>query len=389
MSILDFLSKPLASDSEQNKALMNGLIQAGMSLLASRGNFGNALGQAGMAGLQGAQQYRDNRFQQQLRQGQLEEIKRKKQMQDLSAQFQRPGMRPPTMDDRDVGQAGEQAIPAQQFDYGGYANAIAAYDPVASIQLRAALQKDDKPIISKPGDVARDATGRLLWQNEQDAKDPEDIRALKVIYGEGTPQYKAALARLGTKKTTHSPGVQVSYGQPVAGVDATGNPVFFQPDKGGGAPAIVPGVKPAPQNRDTKLPAELQRMQIAGDSMVELMDEYERMLRKYNPRDPVTQANPTVRADIQALKRNIELQFKELQALGALAGPDIEIMRQSMADPFSMSGAYYGRDGLLAQVRQARNLVKIRKEAVLKSQGREAQIPPSNTNDDPLGLRGN
>jgi hypothetical protein len=32
----------------------------------------------------------------------------------------------------------------------------------------------------------------------------------------------------------------------VAGVDANGNPVFFQPDKSGGAPSIVQGVKPKP-----------------------------------------------------------------------------------------------------------------------------------------------
>lgn len=39
----------------------------------------------------------------------------------------------------------------------------------------------------------------------------------------------------------------VNYGQPVAGVDEQGNPVFFQPSKGGGEPAIVPGVRPAPK----------------------------------------------------------------------------------------------------------------------------------------------
>ena len=39
----------------------------------------------------------------------------------------------------------------------------------------------------------------------------------------------------------------VNYGQPVAGVDEKGNPVFFQPSKGGGAPAIVPNVRPAPK----------------------------------------------------------------------------------------------------------------------------------------------
>jgi hypothetical protein len=39
----------------------------------------------------------------------------------------------------------------------------------------------------------------------------------------------------------------VNYGSPVAGVDEQGNPVFFQPSRGGGQPAIVPGVRPSPK----------------------------------------------------------------------------------------------------------------------------------------------
>lgn len=35
-----------------------------------------------------------------------------------------------------------------------------------------------------------------------------------------------------------------NYGAPVSGVDEKGNPVFFQPGKRGGAPSVVPGVRP-------------------------------------------------------------------------------------------------------------------------------------------------
>ena len=49
------------------------------------------------------------------------------------------------------------------------------------------------------------------------------------------------------KQTTHAPAAQMNnYGSPVAGVDASGNQVFFQPSKGGGAPSIVQGVAPMP-----------------------------------------------------------------------------------------------------------------------------------------------
>ena len=47
----------------------------------------------------------------------------------------------------------------------------------------------------------------------------------------------------GTPKTT----VDVRYGAPVAGVDAQGNPVFFQPNPTGGPPSIISGVAPKPE----------------------------------------------------------------------------------------------------------------------------------------------
>lgn len=50
--------------------------------------------------------------------------------------------------------------------------------------------------------------------------------------------WKQEMARAGATNVT------TSYGAPVSGVDAQGNPVFFQPSKEGGKPAIIPGVRP-------------------------------------------------------------------------------------------------------------------------------------------------
>jgi hypothetical protein len=52
---------------------------------------------------------------------------------------------------------------------------------------------------------------------------------------------------------TPSTKVDVSYGAPVAGVDEQGNPVFFQPSRTGGAPSMIPGVRP-----EGKAPTESQ-----------------------------------------------------------------------------------------------------------------------------------
>jgi len=66
--------------------------------------------------------------------------------------------------------------------------------------------------------------------------------------------YKNAI----TKMTTHAPGTSVSYGAPVAGQDAQGNPIFFQPGKTGGAPSIVPGVRPPQKDGAEKVPTEAE-----------------------------------------------------------------------------------------------------------------------------------
>jgi hypothetical protein len=368
-------------DPNKDAALNQGLLQMGLTMLQGKGNFGQVLGQGGMAGISGYNQSMDQSWQQRQRseqEKQWEEQKRRqerqKEMEALAQQFYRTPEQTSLMNGKGPTLENAARIGAPSFDFEGYANALAKYDPVGAMELRQRMRKQKPaPVVVAPGaSLVNPENGQPVYQ-APDRASSEDafVRTLRAAgIDPASPEGQAFLRDRLRKESSHSPQVNVNYGQPVAGVDEKGNPVFFQPAKAGGTPAIVPGVRPAPQNRDTKLPAELQRMQIAGDTMVSLLNDYEAMLKKHNPRNPMTQMDPKVRAEIQSLKRNVELQFKELQALGALAGPDVEIMRQSLADPFSAAGAYYGKDGLLAQVGQARNLVKQRSDAVLKSQGR-------------------
>jgi hypothetical protein len=80
-----------------------------------------------------------------------------------------------------------------------------------------------------PAQATEDGFIRLLRQSGVDPASPQGQQLLR--------------QRL-QKEASHQPGVSVSYGAPVAGMDTAGNPVFFQPDKAGGQPNIVPGVKP-------------------------------------------------------------------------------------------------------------------------------------------------
>jgi len=126
--------------------------------------------------------------------------------------------------------------------------------------IAAFAQKEyDKPsMLGKIGDVAPDkftpaslaqyqATGNaaVLVPVERENKAPTAVQEYEYAQRQG---YKGSFrdfqnerARAGASTTT------VSYGAPVAGVDESGKPVFFQPAKEGGKPSIVPGVRPKPE----------------------------------------------------------------------------------------------------------------------------------------------
>jgi hypothetical protein len=388
MGLLDGLNDPISM----------GLLGAGAALLQPRRvGFGDAInafqGSAVETQNRVALQKR-NEQQTQLLMMQLAQMKeaqeREKQRRTMAQQFNQTGAQQAASLPGGPTEANAAKIPQMPggFDANGYMQALLGQgDLEGAGQAARFTPKAPEDFTLSEGQTRHGADGKVKASGAQRQSDFE--RMISAIYPPGSPEYVRIMRDKITKDSTHQPPVQVSYGAPVAGVDGKGNPVFFQPSKDGKTPpTLVPDFKPAPQNRDTKLPAELQRMQIAGDAMESLLGDYENMLRKHSPRDPMVQANPAVRADMQALKRNIELQLKELQALGALAGPDVQIIRESLTDPFSFTGALYGKDGLLSQAQRSRQLIKVRREAVSKSQGKQPDAPAApQQNDDPLGLR--
>jgi hypothetical protein len=208
-------------DAGKDAAINNGILQAGLSLLQSRGRLGPALGQAGMAGLQGFQQAQQHTFQQQLQQSQLEELKRRQAMQQLPAQFARTPAQTalangggPTVANARVA---ESAQPS--FDYQGYANSLAQYDPVAALQLKESLKPKEKaPIKLGAGDTLVDpATFKPIASAPE--KEPEPLRVARILWGEGSPQYRKAQENYVQTKTTHQPATQVSVNTGQKGIE--------------------------------------------------------------------------------------------------------------------------------------------------------------------------
>lgn len=380
MGLLDIFAS--TGDPERDAARNRGLLAAGLQLMQAKGRLFPALGQAGMAGVGAADQYAQQsqaqqarQLQQRMAQLQMQQLQREEQIADLPRQVTMPGGGPAM--DATGGMDTATENPNNIARPGGlnlaeYFRRLQGIDPVRAAKVQEMLTpKKPNPIVSKPGDVARDEQGNVLWQNPSAPDSGKQTKLAQLIAERDALPANSPMRRWYEdaikKETTHQEGVNVSFGSPIPAINPkTGEPEFVRPDNKGGM--NFTGVRPPPQNRDTKMPAEIQRMNIAADTMEKQLTRYETWLKSNNPRDPTVQMSPARRAEMQSLMKNLQLQYKELAALGALTGPDLDLMEKALSDPFSVRGAFYGKDGLLSQIGQARELVKERREAMAKSQ---------------------
>lgn len=209
--LLDMLQQ-----ASNDPATSQGILRFGLSLLQSRGNLSNAFGQAGVQGIQGAQDYRNQQFQNTLRQGQVDQLKRQQQMQNLPGQFVTGGVKLPTMDNRDVGQPGEQAIPEKGFDFSGYTNALMGLDPMQGLQMQALTKKDTAPVKLGAGEkLLNPTTYQTLASNPKDENQTElqKLIAARNALPPGHPDranYDDAIARA-TRSSSPGPIQEYEY----------------------------------------------------------------------------------------------------------------------------------------------------------------------------------
>ncbi len=216
MGLLDALmTGKFTDDPEQNAAMQQGLLQFGLNLMSRPGGLAQALGQSGLAAMQGVNQYKQQQFQGKLQKEQLADIERRRKQQAAEDEM-RQAIPSPQL----------QSVQAALSGGGGpsMANAqrMAPVDPMATLRhsaMRAgiggvpdyinSLQKDDALIKGSPGDVFFTKGGQQKFAVPAQEKEPEDIKKLKMIYGDGTPAYRRALEQLGAKVTTHQPAANI------------------------------------------------------------------------------------------------------------------------------------------------------------------------------------
>lgn len=136
----------------------------------------------------------------------------------------------------------------------------------------------------------------------------------------------------------------------------------------------------------SKPPAEIERMNIAMGALNAGLDSYEAYLRdNFDPRNPKDMLDPTKLAELQSIVADLRLQAKEAQALGALTGPDMDILDKILTDPASAKGALFGKTGLQKQIKQARLGIKRRADEIARMY--QATAGKSSGAEDPLGIR--
>lgn len=298
MSLLNLLQS-------EDPAIQNGLLNFGLALMRSKGNFGNAVGQAGVAGQMGARDFRQQQalmsrtsLNDQLLKNQLEQQQQQMALQKLPQQFMRPASAPGV--DATGGMETATENPANAagpggFDMQGYIQALAGAPgggPLAALQMQQMLQKQAPQIHTVGVDqtaytLGPDGQPRVVMKGASKADKPDkgtpDIQEFMFAQqrGEVPPgttftQWLRDNKRAGASSNT----TRVSYGAPMAGVDAQGRPVFFQPSKDGGSPAIVPGVQPPPNPAELKRAEESkQAKQAAADKAAMAYQTIDKMLK--------------------------------------------------------------------------------------------------------------
>lgn len=284
MSILEAL-KFSTGDADKDAQIRRGLLMAGLQLMQARGSLMPAIGQAGMTGLQAAdmtrqsQQARDRAaMEAQMRKLQLGQAQRQERIDALPQQFYRP----PSMPAVDATGGMETAVEAPNnasgpggMDTDGLMRAYMGMGAIPqAAQLRAFMQKPEvQPLVSKPGDVARDPkTGAILWQNPE-AADGEKDAFLRVMKAAGidpaSEQGKRMLASYLTKQSTHPAPVAIHNAPyaPVMTVEGPNGPMAIQP---GSRPGQAPGVVINPVTGKPAVPFKAEPNMTEGQAKANL-----------------------------------------------------------------------------------------------------------------------
>jgi len=177
-------------------------------------------------------------------------------------------------------------------------------------------------------------------------------------YGKPFMQLLPAEQKDVLKQIASISGMNINLSSPVAGVNAEGQPVFFQSNPKGGAPSVVSGIVPKANEATTQQITGINNTQLA-------IKDYRDALKTWSPTDV---ADIGKRAEMGGKYNTMMLQAKEAFNLGVLNGKDLDVLNNVIADPLSAKGVAYAAFGGLDK--QAENLDKILEKMKVGMQGK-------------------
>jgi hypothetical protein len=141
-----------------------------------------------------------------------------------------------------------------------------------------------------------------------------------------------------------------------------------------GAAGRAPEPAPDPASRFSKLPADVQKQVNQISPAYSALNNYENLSSSYLNSNPVKRGlahlagdqNGKV-AEIQSAQRAVLLSVKELANLGALAGPDMELVESLIGDPSNPRELLRDPQGSLNRITQARRFLDDKVNALEKN----------------------
>jgi len=140
---------------------------------------------------------------------------------------------------------------------------LAAMKPERNMKIADLSPKDFTPESWKAASRADDPS-LLVGFAPKPEKLPSAIEEYNFAKDQG---FKGSFLEFQTQLRTAGATNVNNFGAPVSGVDEQGNPVFFQPSKEGGKPAIIPGVRPEakpPTDEQAKAAGFAKRLELSN-----------------------------------------------------------------------------------------------------------------------------
>lgn len=363
-----------------------GLLSLGLRLMSTPGSFGQALGNAGHQTLGDMQAWQANKQKRTLLDLQTQQTRR--QLDDAAKQDAWFANLPsPQM------QAAQQGLAGGGGPTMANAAAMPKVDPMQQLMFDAvknkalpvstyltAMQKDTSPLSVAEGTTLLDRkTMQPLFTNPKKDKDSQSPLARLLTERDALPpgsQLRAVYDQMIAKTTTHQPPNQmINYGtgaQEVILPDGTRGLVQLSGDPKappklvalpGGSPLSPPPKAP---------PAEFSKSVTGLQELQNGLNSFEKTLKDNSGSSPVALGKR--RAALQGAFTALQMGLKNAFELGALAGPDLDLLNGMLVDPTSVKATLLGDKGIAEQISQARQYLRNRAAAVYKAQN--LPLPP-------------